>query len=165
MFSLLLMAFFTIGAHAQDSVGATSQDPDSLYAKALLPVGTEAPHFKALQKGKWTVLDFWATWCPDCRREIPAVKAMYQKYGTQAKFIGISMDTDKSKLENYTVANDIAWEQYSEFKKWKETKISKDYNVGWIPTMYLIDPDGKVAYSTVVTSRMEQKLDAIFNKK
>lgn len=75
------------------------------------------PAFPALKKGTWTVLDFWATWCPDCRREIPTVKEMYKKYGTCAKFIGVSMDTDKQKLDNYTQANGVEWEQYSEFKK------------------------------------------------
>ncbi len=75
------------------------------------------PAFPALKKGIWTVLDFWATWCPDCRREIPTVKEMYKKYGTCAKFIGVSMDTDKQKLDNYTQANGVEWEQYSEFKK------------------------------------------------
>ena len=83
------MAASVIGASAQGSATTAQnpQDVDVLYAKNLLAAGTEAPAFPALKKGTWTVLDFWATWCPDCRREIPTVKEMFQKYGTRAKFI------------------------------------------------------------------------------
>lgn len=157
------MATAAMGIQAQQTT--TAQDPDSLYAKALLPKGSEAPAFPALKKGYWTVIDFWATWCPDCRREIPTVKEMYRQYGTRAKFVGVSMDTDKAKLESYTQANGVDWEQYSEFKKWKDTRISKDYNIGWLPSMYLIDPEGKVAYTTVLAERMNQKLAEIFGEK
>ncbi len=158
--SLLLIATTVMGAQAQ-----ASQDPDSLYAKGLLSIGNEAPTFPALKKGTWVVLDFWATWCPDCRREIPTVKEMNSTYGTRVKFIGVSMDTDKEKLDNYCKTNGVNWEQYSEFKKWKETQISKDYKISWLPTMYLINPDGKVAYTTVLAERMNKKLAEIFGEK
>ena len=74
IFSLLLMAASVIGASAQGSATTAQnpQDVDVLYAKNLLAVGTEAPAFPALKKGTWTVLDFWATWCPDCRRHQPS---------------------------------------------------------------------------------------------
>ena len=159
------MVATVLGTHAQTTASVQQQDPDTLYAKNLLAVGTKAPSFPALKKGCWIVLDFWATWCPDCRREIPTVKEMYQKYGTRAKFIGVSMDTDKTRLDNYTKSNGVDWEQYSEFKKWKETKISKQYNISWLPTMYLINPEGKVAYRTVLAERMAKKLGEIFPEK
>ncbi len=160
--SMMLMAACTLGIHAQ---GNAAQDPDSLYTKSLLAVGTEAPAFPALKSGKWTVVDFWATWCPDCRREIPTVKSLYEKFGKEVNFVGVSFDTQKDKLDKYVDANGIGWEQYSEFKKWKETKISKDYNIQWLPTMYLIDPQGKVAYQTVLAERMGKKLTEIFGEK
>ena len=55
--------------------------------------------------------------------------------------------------------------QYSEFKKWKETQISKDYKISWLPTMYLINPEGKVVYTTVLAERMAKKLAEIFPEK
>ena len=51
--------------------------------------------------------------------------------------------------------------QYSEFKKWKETQISKDYHISWIPTSYLIDPEGKIAFSTLNAEEMLEKLDSL----
>lgn len=157
-----MATMFAVGALAQSTTDA--QDPDSLYAKNLLPVGSEAPTFPALKKGTWTVIDFWATWCPDCRREIPTVKEMNQKYSGKVKFVGVSMDTEKEKLNNYCESNGIVWEQYSEFKKWKETQISKDYKISWLPTMYLINADGKVAYATVLAERMNKKLAEILGE-
>ena len=91
----------------------------------LLPVGTEAPDFtitdsktgkkifqlsdKKTQKDKdgktvpgvWTVLDFWASWCPDCRRDMPMVKAIYDKYNTTIQVVGVSFDTDEAKMKKY----------------------------------------------------------------
>ena len=151
----------------------------------LLPVGTEAPDFtitdsktgkkifqlsdKKTQKDKdgktvpgvWTVLDFWASWCPDCRKDMPTVKKIDEKYGKKIKLIGVSFDTDKAKMNGYLSANQYSWLQYSEFKKWKETQISKDYHISWIPTSYLIDPEGKIAFSTLNAEEMLEKLDSL----
>mgnify|MGYP004681542129 FL=1 len=150
----------------------------------LLTVGTLAPDFtiangnskKALslsdlrakkatngkvRHGVWTVLDFWASWCPDCRRDMPIVKQINEKFGKKIKLIGVSFDTDKEKMAKYLETNKYSWTQYSEFKKWKETKISKDYHISWIPTSYLIDPEGKVAFATIKTEEMLQKLEAL----
>lgn len=151
----------------------------------LLPVGTEAPDFtitdsktgkkifqlsdKKTQKDKdgktvpgvWTVLDFWASWCPDCRRDMPMVKAIYDKYNTKIQVVGVSFDTDEAKMKKYLGDNQYTWLQYCEFKKWKETKISKDYHISWIPTSYLINPEGKIAFSTVKAEEMMKKLDSL----
>ena len=151
----------------------------------LLPVGTEAPDFtitdsktgkkifqlsdKKTQKDKdgktvpgvWTVLDFWASWCPDCRRDMPMVKAIYDKYNTKIQVVGVSFDTDEAKMKKYLGDNQYTWLQYCEFKKWKETKISKDYHISWIPTSYLINPEGKIAFSTVKAEEMMKKLASL----
>ena len=64
-------------------------------------------------------------------------------------------------MNGYLSANQYSWLQYSEFKKWKETHISKDYHISWIPTSYLIDPEGKVAFSTLNAEEMLEKLDSL----
>lgn len=174
--SLMLLAAGWLGAQAQGT-----EDPDAKYTQGLLPVGTQAPDFvikKAkedspalslsdyrthqegtLQRpGCYVLLDFWATWCPDCRKEIPTVKEIYKNYKNKVKLIGVSFDTDKDKLKEYKNTNELKWTMYCEGKKWKETNISKAYNIQWIPTMYLIDPEGKVAYTTVVAENMVKKL-------
>lgn len=180
--SLLLLAVTAIGAKAQNTISA--EDLDAKYTQGLLPIGTEAPDF-VLRKAKsedpmlslsdyrthkegsierpgcYVILDFWATWCPDCRKEIPTLKEIYKKYKKKVKMIGVSFDTDKDKLKEFRIKNELKWSWYSEFKKWKDTEISGKYNIQWLPTMYLIDPEGKVAYTTVIAENMVKKLEEL----
>ncbi len=176
----------TIGVQAQ-SKAPTAQEQQELetkYTQNLLPAGTLAPDF-VIKKAKsedpmlslsdyrthkegtldrpgcYVLLDFWATWCPDCRREIPTLKDIYKKYKNQVKMIGVSFDTDKENLKDFTKKNEMKWTMYSEYKKWKETEISGLYKIQWLPTMYLIDPDGKVAYSTITSENMVKKLEEL----
>lgn len=174
--SLMLLTMGWLGAQAQEA-----EDLDAKYTQGLLAVGTEAPDFvvkkakedspaislssyRTHQEGSlnrpgcYVLLDFWATWCPDCRKEIPTVKEIYKDYKNKVKLIGVSFDTDKAKLKEFREKNEIKWSMYCEGKKWKETQISKTYNIQWIPTMYLIDPEGKIAYTTVVAENMVKKL-------
>ena len=147
------------------------QDPDSKYATELIKAGTAAPDFKMLKpdgkkfqfakwaKGKTVVLDFWASWCPDCRKDAPEVVRMYDAYKQHGiEFLGVSMDTDveawKKAIEKYG----IAYPQVSELKKFKETDISKSYGVNWIPSMVVIGPDGQVKLSTVLTYKVDKYL-------
>ena len=58
-------------------------------------------------------------------------------------------DTDEAKMKKYWAIIRYTWLQYCEFKMEERTKISKDYHISWIPTSYLINPEGKVAFSTV----------------
>ena len=151
----------------------------------LLPVGTVAPDFTVTNsktgekifrlsdcksttsntgkavKGVWTVLDFWASWCPDCRKDMPMVKEIFEKYNTKVQVVGVSFDTDEARMKKYLADNNYGWLQYYELKKWKETQISKDYHISWLPTSYLIDPDGKVYFATVKAEEMMQKLDSL----
>ena len=177
--SLLILLSTTSGVMAQDNTSAA--ELDAKYTQGLIATGNMAPDFvikkakegkeglslsdyrthtegNLLRPGCWVVLDFWATWCPDCRKEIPTVKELYKKYNNKVKLIGVSFDTDKEKLKEFRESNGTKWTMFSEYKKWKETKISGLYNIQWLPTMYLIDPEGKVAYTTVVAENMMNKL-------
>ena len=153
-------------------IGAAAQDLDEQYGKNLLKPGTQAPEFVidfkdttrniplSRFRGRYVVLEFWASWCPDCRKEIPAVKALWQKYHNRGvTFIGVSFDTDRDAWIKYIKENDLCWLHYSELKKWKkDSKIDRDYHINWIPTLYLIDREGKVDLATVMTDKLERRL-------
>lgn len=174
---LLFVAFIiatTFAASAQ-SQAAASADLDSLYAQQLLKPGVEAPDFilpmvngykvqLSERRGKYVLLDFWASWCPDCRKDIPRVKEMYEKYGSEVEFIGVSFDVDHDRWAKCVMDNGMRWKQVSELKKMRDSETAKAFGVKWIPSMTLIAPDGKVAFSTVVIDRMEQKLKEICGK-
>lgn len=178
MFSIMMVLMLGMSAPALAVGDDNEGDEDSKYATEMLKSGDTAPDIATLvdfngdgvdpvanNSGRYVVLDFWATWCPDCRKEMPEMKALYEKYASDdIVFVGISFDTSKETLAAYIKDNDIKWPQYSEFKKWKETTISEDYKIKWIPSIYLIDPDGKVVLGTVMPSKLDAELSAIVNK-
>lgn len=169
--SLAMIVATTFGALAQSQT-EQDKDLDSLYAQKLLKAGQDAPDFSLSEpdgttfflsqlKGSYILLDFWASWCPDCRKDIPAVRAMYEKYSDKVKFVGVSFDVDHSRWTDCLKKNDMKWTQVSELKKMRESEVAKLYGVQWIPSMTLVGPDGKVVLSTVVIERMEEALSRI----
>ena len=150
---------------------STQQDMDDKYATELVKAGTVAPDFKMktpdgktihlskYAKGKTVVLDFWASWCPDCRKDAPEVVRLYEKYHQYGiEFIGISMDTDVEAWKKAIEKFNITYPQVSELKKFKETDIAKAYSVKWIPSMVVVGPDGHVKLSTVLTYKVDKYL-------
>ncbi|MCR4851965.1 MAG: alpha/beta fold hydrolase [Prevotella sp.] len=150
-------------------------DADAKYATELLKADAQAPDFKmktlegktfkfAKQtKGKYVVLDFWASWCPDCRKDIPNIQRMYEKFAPLGvEFIGVSMDTDRDKWKAAVEQYGIKYTQVSELVKFHDTQIAALYGVKWIPSMYLISPEGKVLLSTVLSDKLECMLTETF---
>lgn len=158
---------------AEEEVVAEEEDLDAKYAKDLLAEGTAAPQFTLKTPdgkevslsdfaGKYVVLDFWASWCPDCRNDVPALKTLWEKYGSdKVAFLSVSFDTDQEKWASYIAENGMGWTHVSPLAKWKETQVSNDYKVNWIPSMYLIAPDGKVKFGTVVLDKIAKALGEI----
>ena len=167
LIAVLMMMTMQQTAAAQT---ADDADPDAKYATELLKVGTAVPAFslktpdgKTVKlsdfKGKYLILDFWASWCPDCRKDAPNLVRMYDKFHKRGfEFLGISFDTDKEAWKKAIKQYGIAYRQVSELKKFHDTDISKAYGVKWIPSMYLIDKEGKVVLGTVVSDKLEALL-------
>jgi thiol-disulfide isomerase/thioredoxin len=95
-------------------------------------------------RGKVVLIDFWATWCPPCRGEVPNVVAAYNKYHDQGfEIIGISLDQDKDTLLNFTKQNGMVWPQFFDGQGW-HNEISSKFGIDSIPAMWLVGKDGKV---------------------
>lgn len=149
-------------------------DFDTKYATTLPQPGADAPDIKLktidgksfkLSKlhGSFVVLDFWASWCPDCRRDMPDMKRIYDKFHAKgAQFVGVSFDTDKDAWTKAIEKYSIAYTQVSELKKMRETEIYATYGIKWIPSYIIVSPEGKVVLSTVLTYKLEKKLSEIF---
>lgn len=153
---------------------AMAQDLDEKYATEMLKPGVAAPelaftdvHSKksatlADYRGKYVVLDFWATWCPDCRKDVPKMKELYDKYASdKIAFLGISFDKNDEVWLKYIQENGMKWMQHRELKPKNESQMSKDYCVKWIPSLYVISPDGKIMLGTVMIEKLEKLLEAI----
>lgn len=179
--SLMALAFASasLNVSAQTDAATPAQqkadvDLDAKYATNLLEVGSPAPDLAipslgggsvtlADYKGKYVVVDFWASWCPDCRRDLPHMVRMQQTYGPRGvQFVGVSFDEKKENLLKAVADYKLEYPQVSEWKKWKTTTISKAYCINWIPSVYLIDPEGKVVLSTVMSDKIEATLAQIF---
>jgi thiol-disulfide isomerase/thioredoxin len=100
-------------------------------------------------KGKVIVINFWATWCPPCRGEIPHLKELYTKYKPQGlEIIGVSLDgpreeTDLDKLKKYLQENQITWLQYYQGDGFASA-FSRSWGINAIPTMFVIDAEGNL---------------------
>ena len=173
MFLAAMLLMCATAMTAQTTAQGTAEDNDAKYATELLKKGAEAPDFNiggeicrlSNLKGKYVVVDFWATWCPDCRKDIPKMKELYAKYASEKiTFVGVSFDKTPDALQKYVQENGVEWVQTCEYKPWKETQVSKDYHINWIPSMYVINPEGRVEVSTVMIEKVEQALKEISGK-
>lgn len=171
MKKILLFALMLLSLTAS----AQSDSLDEKYGRDLLKAGTYAPDFtlktaddKEIRlsdyRGSYVVLDFWASWCPDCRKDIPELKNLFDEYkDLNVNFVGVSYDTDRAAWVNaYWNTYKMHWTQLSELKKWKHgTTTDRLYNVNWIPTMYLIDPSGRIVLGTVDIARLRAALQEV----
>ncbi len=127
-------------------------------------IGQEAPDFLATDqegnnisistfKGKFVLLDFWATWCGPCVLEIPNVRKISERYNKdRLTVIGVSLDMDQKRLMSFLKNNKIFFPQIYD----KERKICHQYNVSFIPMNFLIDPNGIIISSNLRGLQLEK---------
>lgn len=158
------------------ALGITEDLKKSLAEIKKSDVGGIAPDFSApsptgqvvsLQDalGKYTIIDFWASWCRPCRAENPNVVRVYNKYHDKGlNIISVSLDKagQKSRWIKAIADDKMDWHHVSNLKSWQEP-IAKMYGVRSIPATFLLDEDGKIIGKNLRGAALESKIASLFN--
>jgi peroxiredoxin len=144
----------------------------------LLGIGANAPDFVQNDtsgnpvslssfRGKYVLLNFWASWCGPCRQEHPALRKIYQDFkGRNFTILGVSLDAQDGKTQWIkAIKNDkLPWTQVSDLKQW-DNQAAKLYSVRSIPESFLIDPNGIIIARGLNIQELRRKLEKVLSLK
>ena len=116
-------------------------------------------------KGKYVLVDFWASWCMPCRGENPNVVANYNKYKNKNfTILGVSLDEDRAQWIKAIRKDKLAWKQVSDLKGWSNAAVNK-YGFEGIPYNVLLDPQGKIIATELREGDLGKKLEEVLTGK
>jgi len=112
--------------------------------------------------GRWVLLDFWATWCGPCCREIPYLKEAYEALeGGGFEIYAVSIDSDTERWRRFVAENGLAWTNVISEGGAKGSPAAARYGIRFIPSNFLISPDGTIAAKNVSGRHLRERLEKL----
>ncbi len=157
------------GIYGEAVISTLEQGKAKIAAENATAIGAVAPMFVqndtanvpvslASFKGKYVLLDFWASWCKPCRVENPNVVAAYQAFKDKNfTVLGISLDSNKENWIQAIAADNLTWQHVSDLQQWSNA-VAQLYKVTGIPQNFLLDPEGKIVAKNLRGSELHSKL-------
>ncbi|MFA5782161.1 MAG: TlpA disulfide reductase family protein [Bacteroidales bacterium] len=171
-----LITAYPDNQHSQDLHKRVAEikrmEAEKQLAENKLDVGFKAPDFKletpdgksvslSSFKGKFVLIDFWASWCAPCRQENPKMIKLYKQYKDKDfTILGVSLDRDKDSWINAIKTDKLIWTQISDLKYW-DSPVAKLYNVRTIPYSILIDKEGKILAKGLRGEKLAEKIKEV----
>ena len=114
-------------------------------------------------RGKYVLVDFWASWCAPCRKENPNVVAVYQKFHDKGfDIVSISLDTEKEAWLKAIHMDGLTWSHVSDLKGWQSSLV-KEYGITVVPSSFLLDRNGKVIANNLRGEALQKKIEQLLN--
>lgn len=128
------------------------------------PEGEDVKLSDFISKNKYTLVDFWASWCGPCRREMPFVVEAYKQYKSKGfGIVGVSLDQDAAQWKEAIKSLNITWPQMSDLKGW-QCEGAKLYGVRGIPATVLVDQEGTIVARDLRGDALAKKVGELLNK-
>lgn len=147
---------------------------DRAYIKLQTEIGAKLPDFEQADtslnlvklsdyRGKYVLIDFWASWCLPCRKENPNLVEAYKKYHAKGlEIIGISLDNDKKLWLDAINKDGLDWTQLSDLKSF-DNVVAKKFYIHAVPDNFLIDPNGIIIGRGLIGTQLSEMLKKIFD--